>query len=137
MIIDCHGHYTTAPKQHEQWRQRQIEAHSQGAQAPQRPEISDDEIRDSIRNGQLRVQGEATFLEQSTTFRFRPLGSWYTGATQRWGYTQQGQVIGAVGSTGDASAEGPHLHYEIKVMAPGEPWWQGRGIDPYPLLAGQ
>jgi 4-oxalmesaconate hydratase len=28
MIIDCHGHYTTAPKQHEAWRQAQIEAHS-------------------------------------------------------------------------------------------------------------
>jgi 4-oxalmesaconate hydratase len=58
MIIDCHGHYTTAPKQHEQWRQAQIEAHSKGAAAPKRPQISDDEIRDSIRNGQLRVQRE-------------------------------------------------------------------------------
>ena len=26
MIIDCHGHYTTAPKQLESWRQRQIAA---------------------------------------------------------------------------------------------------------------
>ena len=58
MIIDCHGHYTTAPKQHEQWRQAQIEAHSKGAQPAQRPLITDDEIRDSIRNGQLRVQRE-------------------------------------------------------------------------------
>jgi 4-oxalmesaconate hydratase len=58
MIIDCHGHYTTAPKQHEQWRQTQIEAHSKGTPAPQRPQITDDEIRDSIRNGQLRVQRE-------------------------------------------------------------------------------
>ncbi len=58
MIIDCHGHYTTAPKQHEQWRQAQIEAHSKGARAPERPQITDDEIRDSIRNGQLRVQRE-------------------------------------------------------------------------------
>src|ERR1700726_615171 len=58
MIIDCHGHYTTAPKQHEGWRLQQIEAHSKGTRAPQRPLITDDEIRDSIRNGQLRVQGE-------------------------------------------------------------------------------
>jgi murein DD-endopeptidase MepM/ murein hydrolase activator NlpD len=49
----------------------------------------------------------------------------------------QGQPIGTVGSTGDASVEGPHLHYEIKVMAPGEGWWQGRGVDPYPLLGGK
>lgn len=49
----------------------------------------------------------------------------------------QGQAIGTVGSTGDASVEGPHLHYEIKVMAPGEGWWQGHGVDPYPLLGGK
>lgn len=49
----------------------------------------------------------------------------------------QGQVIATVGSTGDASAEGPHLHYEIKMMAPGEGWWQGRGVDPYPALGGK
>ena len=46
----------------------------------------------------------------------------------------QGQVIGTVGSTGDASPEAPHLHYAINVMAPGEGWWQGRPINPYPLL---
>ena len=37
MIIDCHGHYTTSPRQHEGWRQRQIEAHAgrqAGAAAP-------------------------------------------------------------------------------------------------------
>ena len=58
MIIDCHGHYTTAPKQHEQWRQAQIDAHGKGAPVPPRPPISDDEIRDSIVNGQLKVQRE-------------------------------------------------------------------------------
>ena len=58
MIIDCHGHYTTAPKQHEQWRLAQIEAHSEGKGAPPRPAITDDEIRDSIVNGQLKMQRE-------------------------------------------------------------------------------
>jgi murein DD-endopeptidase MepM/ murein hydrolase activator NlpD len=46
----------------------------------------------------------------------------------------QGQVIGTVGSTGDASAKAPHLHYAINLMAPGESWWQGRAVNPYPLL---
>lgn len=46
-----------------------------------------------------------------------------------------GQVIGTVGSTGNASPEAPHLHFEIKRMGPGESWWQGREINPYPLLA--
>lgn len=46
----------------------------------------------------------------------------------------QGQVIGTVGSTGDASPEAPHLHYAINAMAPGEGWWQGEAVNPYPLL---
>ena len=46
----------------------------------------------------------------------------------------QGQMIGTVGSTGDASPEAPHLHYAINAMAPGEGWWQGKAINPYPLL---
>lgn len=46
----------------------------------------------------------------------------------------QGQLIGAVGSTGDASPEAPHLHYEIKHMAAGEKWWQGTEINPYEIL---
>lgn len=46
----------------------------------------------------------------------------------------QGHMIGTVGSTGDASPEAPHLHYAINAMAPGEGWWQGRAVNPYPLL---
>ncbi|USI71747.1 M23 family metallopeptidase [Sphingomonas morindae] len=45
-----------------------------------------------------------------------------------------GQVLGAVGSTGDADARVPHLHFEIHRMAPGEAWWQGEELDPYPIL---
>ena len=43
--------------------------------------------------------------------------------------------IGTVGSTGNANPAGPHLHFAIHFMAPGESWWQGRPINPYPLLA--
>ncbi|TZG26211.1 M23 family metallopeptidase [Sphingomonas montanisoli] len=49
----------------------------------------------------------------------------------------RGQTIGAVGFTGDASPEGPHLHYEIKAMAPGESWWQGKAVNPYAILSGK
>jgi 4-oxalmesaconate hydratase len=58
MIIDCHGHYTTAPPQHEKWRQDQIDANEKGAKPPPRPSITDDEIRQTIVNGQLKVQRE-------------------------------------------------------------------------------
>jgi murein DD-endopeptidase MepM/ murein hydrolase activator NlpD len=50
---------------------------------------------------------------------------------------KRGQVIARVGHTGDASASGPHLHFAINSMAPGERWWQGTPINPYPLLAGK
>ena len=50
---------------------------------------------------------------------------------------KRGQVIALVGHTGDASAAGPHLHFAINTMGPGERWWQGTAINPYPLLAGK
>jgi peptidoglycan LD-endopeptidase LytH len=50
---------------------------------------------------------------------------------------KRGQVIARVGHTGDANAAGPHLHFAINVMAPGERWWNGTPINPYPLLAGK
>ena len=48
----------------------------------------------------------------------------------------RGQPIATVGSTGDADPAAPHLHFEIKRMAPGDTWYEGEGINPYPLLAG-
>jgi murein DD-endopeptidase MepM/ murein hydrolase activator NlpD len=50
---------------------------------------------------------------------------------------KRGQVIARVGHTGDANAAAPHLHFAINTMAPGERWWQGTPINPYPLLAGK
>jgi murein DD-endopeptidase MepM/ murein hydrolase activator NlpD len=49
----------------------------------------------------------------------------------------RGDPIGFVGSTGNASAAGPHLHFAINRMAPADRWWQGVPINPYPLLAGR
>ncbi len=49
----------------------------------------------------------------------------------------RGTPIGFVGSTGNANPEGPHLHFAINRMNPGEKWYQGSAINPYPLLAGE
>jgi 4-oxalmesaconate hydratase len=58
MIIDCHGHYTTAPREHEEWRRHQVAAKDLVRQVQPPPTISDDAIRASIEQGQLRVQRE-------------------------------------------------------------------------------
>ena len=60
MIIDCHGHYTTAPKELEAFRQKQIAALNDPAQAPSRAslKISDDQIRESLEKAQLKFQRE-------------------------------------------------------------------------------
>jgi 4-oxalmesaconate hydratase len=60
MIIDCHGHYTTAPRELEAYRQRQIAALGDAAQERTKGtlSISDDQIRESIQNAQLKLQRE-------------------------------------------------------------------------------
>ena len=50
---------------------------------------------------------------------------------------KRGQIIGRVGHTGNANPAGPHLHFAINQMAAGEKWYQGRPVNPYPLLAGE
>ncbi len=50
---------------------------------------------------------------------------------------KQGQLIGYVGSTGDASPDAPHLHFEVSLLGPERHWWRATAINPYPLLTGR
>jgi peptidoglycan LD-endopeptidase LytH len=50
---------------------------------------------------------------------------------------RRGSPIGFVGYSGNANPAGPHLHFAINRMQPGEKWYQGVPINPYPLLAGK
>jgi 4-oxalmesaconate hydratase len=58
VIIDCHGHYTTAPESYTSWREAQRAAFDAGEQPPPAPHVSDDEIRESIEGSQLRLMRE-------------------------------------------------------------------------------
>jgi 4-oxalmesaconate hydratase len=58
VIIDCHGHYTTAPQAHASWREEQRAAFDAGQAPPPYPELPDDQIRESIEKGQLRLMTE-------------------------------------------------------------------------------
>jgi murein DD-endopeptidase MepM/ murein hydrolase activator NlpD len=46
----------------------------------------------------------------------------------------RGQVIGSVGTTGNAGGT-PHLHFEILHGDAAVSWWTGVPVNPYPLLA--
>jgi murein DD-endopeptidase MepM/ murein hydrolase activator NlpD len=78
-----------------------------------------------------------------TIYQFDPSGtfSYYYAHLDRYaaglkeGQTiKRGQVIGYVGSTGNASPDAPHLHFAIFRLTPERQWWTGEPINPFPVL---
>jgi murein DD-endopeptidase MepM/ murein hydrolase activator NlpD len=47
---------------------------------------------------------------------------------------RRGQILGYVGTTGNAPPNVPHLHFGIARVADVEEWWKGTSVDPFPLL---
>lgn len=48
---------------------------------------------------------------------------------------RKGDVLGYVGSTGDAQANNPHLHFAILELGPDKHWWEHtKAVNPYPVL---
>lgn len=47
---------------------------------------------------------------------------------------REGDVIGYVGSTGNAPEEAPHLHFALFELGEDKRWWKGRAVNPYALL---
>jgi 4-oxalmesaconate hydratase len=60
LVIDCHGHYTTEPKEVLDWRKRQIAAIGDASQMPSVDEldVSDDALCQSVEGAQLKLQRE-------------------------------------------------------------------------------
>jgi murein DD-endopeptidase MepM/ murein hydrolase activator NlpD len=47
---------------------------------------------------------------------------------------ERGDLVGYVGSTGNAPPNAPHLHFTIFRLGPDKRWWKGTAINPYPFL---
>ena len=81
-----------------------------------------------------------------TIYQFDPSGRYAYYYAHLQGYApglrekqpvRRGQLLGYVGSTGNASPTAPHLHFAIFLLGPEKQWWKGRAINPYPLLGGR
>lgn len=50
---------------------------------------------------------------------------------------KRGEVLGYVGTTGNAPKNAPHLHFALIRLDKDRRWWKGTYVNPYPLLAGR
>jgi len=58
----------------------------------------------------------------------------YVGGLREGVRVERGDVIGFVGSTGNADLRTPHLHFAIFELGPERLWWKGKAVNPYPGL---
>lgn len=66
-------------------------------------------------------------------YYYAHLDGYVTGLRDRT-RVKRGDVIGFVGSTGNADPSAPHLHFAIFELGRERLWWKGKVVDPYPGL---
>ena len=72
--------------------------------------------------------------DRTLIYYYAHLASYAAGMAEQQ-TVRQGQPLGTVGYSGDASPEAPHLHFEIQQTTPDAAWWKGKvQLNPYPLL---
>lgn len=78
-----------------------------------------------------------------TIYQFDPTSSYayyyahlerYADGVKEGAPVKRGQVIGYVGTTGNAPRDTPHLHFAIFKLTAEKKWWEGTAIDPYSVL---
>lgn len=103
------------------------------------------------RGAPIRAVGDGTIKKLffskaggNTIYEFDPQGIYcyyyahldrYADGLQEGMAVKKGDLIGYVGSTGDAAANAPHLHFAIFKLGPDKKWWQGEAVNPYPVLS--
>jgi murein DD-endopeptidase MepM/ murein hydrolase activator NlpD len=78
-----------------------------------------------------------------TIYQFDPTGNYiyyyahlerYASGLKEGDHVKRGDVIGYVGTTGNAPRNTPHLHFAIFRMTDEKQWWRGTAIDPFQVL---
>jgi murein DD-endopeptidase MepM/ murein hydrolase activator NlpD len=78
-----------------------------------------------------------------TLYQFDPTGRFvyyyahlegYAEGLTEGGPIRKGQVIGYVGTSGNAPKDTPHLHFAVFRLTEAKRWWEGTPIDPYDIL---
>jgi murein DD-endopeptidase MepM/ murein hydrolase activator NlpD len=81
-----------------------------------------------------------------TVYQFDPTGKYayyyahldrYAEGVKEGSVLKRGDPVGYVGTTGNASADAPHLHFAVVELTPKKEWWKGTPINPYPMMADQ
>lgn len=79
----------------------------------------------------------------NTIYEFDPTGAYayyyahlerYADGLREGQHVSSGQVIGFVGTSGNAPPNAPHLHFAVFELTPAHHWWEGKAIDPYPFF---
>jgi murein DD-endopeptidase MepM/ murein hydrolase activator NlpD len=72
--------------------------------------------------------------DESRVFYYAHLDSYAPGVKEA-AVVRRGDILGFVGSTGNAPEHAPHLHFAIHALGDGDKrWWRGTPVNPYPLL---
>jgi murein DD-endopeptidase MepM/ murein hydrolase activator NlpD len=79
----------------------------------------------------------------NTIYQFDPAGEYcyyyahlerYADGLREGDPVSRGEVIGYVGTSGNAPKDTPHLHFAVFRLTPEKHWWEGTPLDPYDIL---